>query len=305
MNSQTIKDKLNEMLKNEIKVYPCRNLRASNLGHPCERYLYLLLTKWEEQKPHDQGLQSIFDLGNKMEEFVIDQVKKAGFEVITPTERNWKIDKPLITGREDLRIKAENGELIPVEVKGLSPNEFEKLNSIEDFLNSKKYYVRAYPTQLFIYLYKFEKEYGFFLLVNKVTGEIKPIEMHLNYEFGEQCLAKAERVYKAIEEGNIPEPICDSSVCEKCALQHICGSYQTSPTDIEVDDELDNLLDRKAELQPVVSELEDVKEQIKKKVGERERVLTGKYLIERKCFEKKAYTVDARKEYRMTVKKIV
>ncbi len=306
MNSQTIKDKLNQMLEDEIKVYPCKNLRASNLGHPCERYLFLLLTQWEEQKAHDKGLQSIFDLGNHMEDFVISQLKKAGFEVITPNNRNWKIEVKggIISGREDIRIKAENGELIPCEIKGLSPNEFDRLNSIEDFLNSKKYYVRAYPTQLFIYLYKFEKEYGFFCLVNKVTGEIKPIEMHLDYEFGEKCLEKAERIYKAIEDKKIPEPICDPSVCEKCSLQHICGSHLVKPTDIEIDDELDNLIDKKAELQPYVTELEEVKQQIKNKIGDREKVLTGKYLVERKSFEKKSYSVPARTEWRMTFKKL-
>ena len=50
--------------------------------------------------------------------------------------------------------------------------------------------------------------------------------------------------------------------------------------------------------------MEDVKDQIKKKIGEREKVLTGKYLIERKAFEKKSYTVQARTEYRLNIKKL-
>ena len=306
MEAKDIKEKLDKMLENEIKVYPCHNLRASNLGHPCERYLYLLITQWQEQKAHDKGLQSIFDLGNTIEEFAINQLKKAGFEVITPVERSWKIEvtNGIISGREDVRIKDENGELIPVEIKGLSSQEFEKLNTIEDFMFSKKHYVRAYPTQLFVYLYKFEKPYGFFVIVNKQTGEIKPIKMDFNFEFGEECLSKAERVYKAIEEKSIPEPICDPSVCEKCSLQHICGACQRVATDIELDDELEELIDRQAELKPYVSEMEEVKDQIKKKIGERERVLTGKYLIERKAFEKKSYTVQARTEYRLNIKKL-
>lgn len=310
MEEQFIKARLDQMLESEITVYPCKNLRASNLGHPCERYLYLLLTNWEEQKPHEKSLQSIFDLGNKIEDFAIDQIKKAGFEVITPLKGkngNWKIDVKggIISGREDLRVKDENGELIPFEVKGLSPTEFEKLNTVEDFLKSKRYTVRQYPAQLFLYLYKYEKEYGFFVIVNKLTGEIKPIKMQLDYNFGEQCLAKAERIYRAVEEKNMPEPICDPSICEKCPLQHICGAVERISTDIEMDDELDDLLDKKAELQPIVSELEEVKEKIKTKVGERQRVLTGKYLIERKSFEKKEYVVPARTEWRMNVKKIV
>ena len=309
MDAEYIKQRLNQMLESEIKVYPCHNVRASNLGHPCERFLYLLITQWEEQKPHDKTLQSIFDLGNSIEEFAISQVIKAGFEIITPTKGrtgNWKIDVKggIISGREDLRIKDENGHLIPIEVKGLSPTEFEKLNSVEDFLNSKRYTVRQYPAQLFLYLYKFEEEYGFFFIVNKLTGEIKPIMMKLNYQFGEECLSKAERVYKALDEKKIPEPICDPTVCEKCSLQHICGHFQTTPTDIETDDELDELLDKKAELSVYASELEDVKDEIKRRIGERERVLTGKYLVERKSIEKKSYTVQARTEHRLNIKKL-
>ena len=309
MDAEFIKEKLDEMLKNEIKVYPCHNVRASNLGHPCERYLYLLITQWEEQVPHDKTLQSIFDLGNAMEEFAISQVKKAGFEIITPPQGksgNWKIEVKggIISGREDLRLKDENGELIPIEVKGLSPTEFEKLNSVEDFLKSKRYTVRQYPAQLFLYLYKFEKEYGFFFIVNKLTGEIKPILMKMNDQFGEDCLSKAERVYKALDEKKIPEPICEPDVCEKCSLQHVCGAFQAKATDVELDDELEELIDRKNELKSYASELDEINDKIKSKIGERERVLTGKYLVERRSCERKSYTVQGGTYYKLNIKKL-
>ena len=153
MNATEVNERLYKAKEAKIKIYPCNNLRASNLGHPCERYLYLLIKHWNEQKPHDVGLQSIFDLGNTIEAHTIKNIQEAGYEVITPTQRSWKIDKPLITGREDIRIKDENGELLPVEIKGLSPIEFDKLNSVDDFFKSKRYYVRAYPAQLQVYMY--------------------------------------------------------------------------------------------------------------------------------------------------------
>lgn len=173
MNANDINKALRESLEKQIKVYPCNNLRASSIGHPCERYLYLMVKHWNEQKPHDVGLQSIFNLGNSIEEYTIENIKRAGFEVITPTVRSWKIDKPLITGREDIRIKDENGELLPVEIKGISPFEFDKLNTVEDFMKSKRSYIRGYPAQLQTYMYYFAKEKGFFALTNKLTGETK------------------------------------------------------------------------------------------------------------------------------------
>ena len=305
MNAQDIKNALERTAQEKIKVYPVEHLSASRLGHPCERYLYLLIKNWQDVKPHDVGLQHIFDLGNSIEDYAIARLKEAGYECLTPSVRSWKIDNPLITGREDIRIKdAVTGELIPCEIKGLSPVEFDKLNSVKDFLNSKRHYVRGYPTQLFIYMYKFEKEKGFFILVNKLTGELKIIEVHLDYEFGEQCLQKAERIYKAVETNTPPESCDDVSICEQCNLQHICGQVKRIPADIELDDELNNLINRKNELAVAKQEYEEVDKEIKAKVGERSKVITGEYLVERKAFEKKEYIVPAQTQYRISIKRL-
>lgn len=304
MDATKINERLYQAKKDKIKVYPCNNLRASNLGHPCERYLYLLIKHWDEQKPHDVGLQAIFDLGNTIEEHTIKNIQEAGFEVITPTQRSWKIDKPLITGREDIRIKDENGELLPVEIKGLSPFEYDKLNSVDDFFKSKRYYVRGYPAQLQIYMYYFEKEKGFFALTNKLTGQTKFIEMPFDYAYAESLLQKAERIYKALQTNIAPDTCDDVSVCENCSMQHLCGNVKRIPADIELDDELENLINRKQELATAKREYEEVDKEIKAKVGEREKVITGSYLITRNKVERKAYTVEARTEYRLNIKKL-
>lgn len=304
MNATEINERLYKAKQNKIKVYPCNNLRASNLGHSCERYLYLLIKHWDEQKPHSVGLQDIFDLGNTIEAHTIKNIQEAGYEVITPTQRSWKIDKPLITGREDIRIKDENGELLPVEIKGLSPIEYDRLNTVEDFLKSKRYYVRAYPAQLQIYMYYFAKEKGFFALTNKLTGQTKFIEVPFNYEYAESLLQKAERIYKALETNTPPDSCDDVSVCENCSLQHICGQVKRIPADIELDDELENLINRKQELATAKREYEEIDKEIKARVGEREKVITGSYLITRNKIERKEYVVPARTEYRLNIKKL-
>lgn len=304
MNANDINKALRESLEKQIKVYPCNNLRASSIGHPCERYLYLLLRHWDEQKPHDVGLQSIFNLGNSIEEYTIENIKRAGFEVITPTVRSWKIEKPLITGREDIRIKDENGELLPVEIKGISPFEFDKLNTVEDFMKSKRSYIRGYPAQLQTYMYYFAKEKGFFALTNKLTGETKFIEMPFDYEYAESLLQKAERIYKALDEEAPPDACEDISVCEGCSLAHICGECRRVPADIDLDEELDALIDRKNELAAAKKEYEQIDKEIKARVGERDKVITGQYLITRSSFTKKAFTVPESVQYRMTIKRL-
>lgn len=306
MTAEQINAKLFKAKADKIAVYPCNNLRASNLGHPCERYLYLLIKHWDEQKPHDVGLQNIFDLGNTLEEHTIKNIKEAGFEVVTPTVRSWKVEvkNGIITGREDIRLKDENGELIPVEIKGISPFEYAKLNSVDDFLKSKKAYIRGYPAQLFIYMLRFGKEKGYFALTNKLTGETKFIEVPLDYDYGEEMLSKAERVYSALEANEAPDACDDVSVCENCSLAHICGNVRRVPADVDLDEELDALIERKQELSEAKKEYEEVDKQIKAKVGEREKVITGQYLIERKAFVKKAFTVPESTQYRIQIKRL-
>lgn len=306
MTAEQINAKLFKAKADKITVYPCNNLRASNLGHPCERYLFLLIKHWDEQKPHDVGLQNIFDLGNTLEEHTINNIKEAGVEVVTPTVRSWKVEVKggIITGREDIRIKDENGELLPVKIKGLSPFEWDKLNSVDDFLKSKRAYVQGYPAQLYIYMLKFGKEHGFFALTNKLTGETKFIDVPFDYDYGEQLLSKAERVYSALNADITPEACDDISICENCSLSHICGLQRRIPADIDIDDELDALINRKQELSAAKKEYEDVDKAIKAKVGEREKVITGEYLIERKSFVKRAFEVPESVQYRIQIKRL-
>ena len=248
MTAKEINERMAEAKREKIKVYPCRNLRASNLGHPCERYLYLLLTRWEEQQPHGVGLQNIFDLGNTLEVHTINNLKEAGYEVITPTQWSFQINTPLITGREDLRIKDENGEFIPVEVKGISPFEFDRLNTVGDFLNAKRYYIRQYPAQLQIYMYHFGKLYGFFALTNKLTGETKMVRMDFDWDMADALLKKAERIYRAIENKKMPDAVEDMAMCEGCKLAHICGIHRGIEPDVELDNELNDLILQKYDL---------------------------------------------------------
>ncbi len=153
-------------------------------------------------------------------------------------------------------------------------------------------------------MYHFNKERGFFALTNKLTGQTKFIEIPFDYEYAENLLQKAERIYKALETNTPPDSCDDVNVCKNCSLQHICGQVKRVPADIELDDELENLITRKQELVAAKREYEDVDKQIKAHVGEREKVITGSYLITRNKIERKAYTVEARTEYRLSIKKL-
>ena len=304
MTVDQMNQQIQESKQQKIKVYPVHNLRASNIGHPCERYLYLLIKHWDEVKPHDVPLQCIFDLGNAIEEYAIKALKEAGFEIITPAG-NFKVENPLITGREDLRIKLEDGQLYPVEIKGLSAQEWEKLNSIDDFYRSKKHYVRAYPAQLLVYMWKFEKEKGYFCLVNKQTGQIKLIEVPFDYERADALIKKAERVYEALDKNDDSNlDTCDDySMCENCALRHCCtAKYQ--PTEADIDDgTIEMLISRKNELKGAADEYSEISDKIKAAMGTRTKVIAGEYLVSVQEIERKAFTVQGGIQKRVSIKK--
>lgn len=308
LTAEYISGRIDAFVESEIKVYPCNNLRASNIGHPCERYLYLLIKHWDKQEPHDAGLQNIFDFGNSVEDYTIKKLKDAGLEIITPTLRSWKVENPLITGREDIRIKdPEDGQLYPAEIKGLSPFEWERLDSIEDFYESKRYYVRGYPAQLMVYCWKFEKEKGFFVLTNKLNGRLKIIEVPFDWERADALLKKGERIYEALADltgKTIPDACDDLSVCEECALRHLCTAEHTRP-EIEIDGgELEDRIRRRMELSSYKKEYEAVDADIKALMRGRDRVLAGQFLVEKKTIHKKEYTVKARDETRVIIKRI-
>lgn len=306
LTAKFISDKISIFVQSEIRVYPCNNLRASNIGHPCERYLYLLIKHWDEQRPHDEGLQNIFDFGNSVEAYTVQKLRDSGLEVFTPTQRSWKVENPLITGREDIRVKdPEDGQLYPAEIKGLSPYEWERLQGIEDFYNSKRHYVRGYPAQLLVYMWKFEKEKGFFILTNKLTGKLKIIEVPFDWERADALLKKGERIYAALDgKSGVPDACDDYIVCEQCSLRHICTANITRPeTDID-DGELEAAIDRKNDLAASYRAYCEANDEIKRIVGNRESVLAGKYAVTAKIINRKAYTVDARQERRITVRRL-
>lgn len=304
MNAEQISEQLYELKKSRIKTYPCNNLRASNLGHPCERYLYLLITQWQEQKPHDAGLQSIFDWGNHAEAFVISELKAAGFEVLTPTQRSWKIDNPLITGREDIRIKAEDGQLIPVEIKGLNQFEYDRLNCVQDFYKSKLQSVRGYPAQLQAYMYHFNKDYGFFVLLNKQTGQIKAIKMPFDWDYADTLLKKAERIYYCIASKEFPEATDDVSICERCSLCHICTAEHVRPETHIDDGEIEELILQRESLKESARKYDELGDRIKILATPHGSVLAGTYLVSTTERERKGYTVADSKYTVCTYKKL-
>ena len=153
-------------------------------------------------------------------------------------------------------------------------------------------------------MYHFNKLYGFFALTNKLTGETKMIRMDFDWDMADSILKKAERIYGAIQKKEVPNAVDDMAMCEGCKLAHICGIHRGIEPDVELDGELNDLIDQKYMLKKHVDQYAEIDRLIKSKVGEREKVITGDYLVQRKCIQRKAYTVSERTEYRLQIQRL-
>jgi len=296
MQVQTI-DVVSQILeakRRKVRLWPVRSNRASELGHPCLRYLVYLRTAWDKRTLHSPELQMIFDEGNRQEEAVLEDLREAGFQVVEQ-QRPFEWKEYQITGHIDGKILWE-GEAVPFEIKSMSPYIFSEIQSFEDMKNSKHWWVRKYPAQMMLYLLMDEKEYGIFLLKNKSSGQIKQIDVVLDYEFGEALIKKAEQVNKYVEEKTLPDTAFDIELCPECPFKHLCDVAMNWEKGVEFveDAELEELLKQWEFLKPFAKEYDQVDKKIKKMVEGKEKLCVGPFLITGKWVEKNMKPQPAR-----------
>jgi len=258
-----IEAKWKEYKAKRVKQYPQNNLRASSIGNPCERYHYHSIHDWREKVLHDELLQSIFDEGNLHEKDVMRQLNEMGFEIVEQ-QRAFQLDKPLVTGHID-GILRWHGQDYPFDVKTISPYEFDRIDAIEDLILSKKLYQRNYPAQLQIYMLMTNCEYGFLLFKNKLTGAIKTIWAQIDFDYCDQLLKRAERVYTALQACTPPDRCNSFDVCKDCPYAHLClPDIKMGEGVIPIDDmELQALLERREQLEAAAKEFKAIDSDIK------------------------------------------
>lgn len=294
-----IVEKVYEYKRSQIKGYPVHTNRASQLGHPCTRYLVFDRTRWQEKALHDERLQMIFDLGNDCEARVLRDLADAGLEIIEQ-QRAFSWPEYSISGHIDAKALID-GMAYPLEVKSMSPFAYDKTNSVADMLKSKYAYMRSYPAQMTLYLLMDNKEKGFFICKNKVSGAMKEIPVTLDYELGESLLKKAEAINTHVASGTLPDPMeYDENVCTDCGYNHICTPDRIGK-EIEIIDnsELEELLADWERLKPFSKEYDEVDKRISEIVNGREKILVGNWFITGSFRKRTGYNVpdEIKKQY--------
>lgn len=279
------------------KIWPVNVMRASEIGHPCERYLYLQLTQWQDKSLPDRGLVRIFEFGNGIERYVNYLFQNANIPIIE-AQRPYCYPDPKITGHIDGKILI-NDKVYPIEIKGFSQGNWPAINSIDDMLNSKQYYMQKYPYQLNLYMLMGGEELGYFVLFNKQNADIKVIPMKLDYDLGEQTLQKAQRIYTAVKEKIEPPASSDVSICASCSFSHICLPMMTKTAELDLmtDPELESQLIQLEDLKRYKSQYERLDKELTARLklvfdsGHTKLAIGTDWIIQGKKIQKKTYNI--------------
>jgi hypothetical protein len=299
---------LDEQTAKRIKVFPHPNNRASEAGHPCERFLVLARTQTDKMALHGLDLQRIFDEGWVHEHAVLRELEDARFTVIEQ-QRGYKWKKFQLSGHIDGLIKGEDGRVIPLEIKSCSPNVFRTIKDKqpEELITAKQAWVRKYPAQVLLYCMMQGAEEGILLFKNKQTGEKcqKTFVLMKNLEYVEGILQKLERVNGHVAAGTVPEvqPIED---CKGCGFaKTVCFPDQEYGPGYEIFTEGGWIakLTRRAELEEASQEFKELDEEIREAFKGRNAIV-GDFKIESKETERKEYVVKAGKFWRTSIERL-
>jgi CRISPR/Cas system-associated exonuclease Cas4 (RecB family) len=301
-----------EAKQKDIKNYPCTSNRASEIGHPCLRYLVYNRTNWADKTMPSVELQFIFDGGNMIHQLARKQLENLSTIQLVENEASFEWKEYQITGRLDGKITKDYKTRYPIEVKGISHWDWQKINCMEDMLYSDKPWLKKYPAQLMIYMLQNNAEYGLFYLISKMTFAPKAIWMHLSdgseYEFAESLLKKAELVNKHVKENTLPDRTDDFDICSKCPFSHICLP-DLSKNAVRFNDTvlLENLtiLDQNKEAK---NQYEKADEVVKEMVKGKTNFMCGDFYVTGKYTSKKEFVVKAQKYWQKKVvntKKVV
>jgi hypothetical protein len=268
---------------------------ASDIGHACDRYLVYARTHWEDRLKPDVGLLGVFEVGDAMERAVLRWLGDAGYE-ITEQQMRFFDEETLLSGKCDGRLVDHKAGSWIMEIKSMSPHIFSRIHSVEDLDQGNRPWLRHYNPQMQTYLALDKSDLGVFILVNKVNGELRVIEVPYDEDVASGCFERARRINSYVARQELPDrvPLAEG-VCGTCAFRHICMPDQDFGDGAEVatDEELLEVLRRREEVKSSHEEYESLDRMAKTALRGRPMVLIGEFVSTSKQVQKKAFTVKA------------
>lgn len=292
---------IKESYRKQAKVYPCYVNRASEIGHPCERFLFFQRTEYEKKSLPSVELMQIFAGGRLIEELCETELKQAGYKLIEG-QRPYKDDRYQLSGHIDGKIEID-GALYPIEIKGINQHDFESLSNVNDFLKSGKSWLMKYPAQLLIYEYLTEAPAGIMYIKSKSMAGFKaiPIFLYDHLDYVESLLKKAERINEAVKTKTKPPQIpYTDNICGYCDFLTTClPDKEGIELNFQDDPTLEKMLIRYDELKPSKSEYDKIDKELSRIFKGQDRLVIGNYIITGQMIDKKAYEIpeDIQRQY--------
>lgn len=256
-----------------IKRLPAHSNRASSLGGACVRQLVYERTHWDQAELPSVELQLIFEEGSAHEEAVLEELRRAGYQIIEQqTAMEWR--EYQITGHLDALVVVE-GVQYPLDVKSMSPHIWDSIafrgrdsyawaEVCEAF--TKKPWLRKYLGQITLYCLLRGTEAGILLCKNKATGALAQVNIDLDYAYGETLIQRAIQINQHVAAGTLPARIeFDDQVCPRCPFYATCLPDQIGkdPLVFLEDRTIEALLETRAELEEAGREFDQIDRRVK------------------------------------------
>jgi hypothetical protein len=298
------------MLKKR-SVWPQNSNRSSTINHPCLRYLTYSRTHWQVQSLPSLNLQYVFEEGNNHEKTVLRLLEDSGFTLIEQ-QRAFSFEKFNITGHLDAKIVVSDNpqdHAIPLEIKSSEPYFWSKVESSQDFANSKKVWHINYLGQMQMYIastYGIEGEelgkikckvpdgMGIMIIKNKLNGRLKQVNFVNNDDFLNDILHKATIVNDHVKNETLPDAIePDENICGRCNFKSLCIPEVSfdEVLSIEENQYLLGLLEERQAIMPVYRRYNEIDKEVKLNVKGKSNSLLGQFHITGKTIKKKGFEV--------------
>lgn len=205
---------------------PRGTMWASELGHACSFYLW---ARWQwPRKDQDAALAGRLAHSTAMGEVLKRRLMDAGYRIENAEEA---VSRPLgedleIRGRIDCVLKGRDLPRtgVPAELKCYQS--IEGLSNLLHFAVADRHWLQKVPAQILQYLEAKGHDIGLLILMDKGSGEIRPIEVDYKVSGwllhdAQEVLLRAWRAFKAqVEPPTLEAP--DATWCGDCDYRDRC-----------------------------------------------------------------------------------
>lgn len=202
------------------------SLRPSELGHECDRYLWLRFRWSDEVESFDGRMLRLFDRGQREEARFVEELRWVGATVydVDPDDPKTQISMELWKGHSKGFLDGV-GTDIPHAQGGWLTLEF-KTHSAKSFRQLEKEGVEVakpiHYAQMQLYMHEHSLSEALYFSVNKDTDELYAEFVPLNESYARRLLQKAERI---IFREDIPPRVNEQPTfykCKMCSAAKVC-----------------------------------------------------------------------------------